>query len=179
MNQIDDPVFGPIRFEHEWICDVDVPFLKQRFELHINNAVAFPPDQEQRDFWMQFMARQDLFAVSVERALLDYYLTHLTEFKARYGYEPAREKTALPTLEQAHQIWALLKPTRWQQVWMDAGPDNTPDVSIGFVPSWDAEHGLNITFYKDRMGIAESGAHWLDQDHFDLNGQRISDSDGT
>ncbi len=176
MNTIEDPVFGTIRFEGEWICDVDIPFLKQRFELHINNALAFPPDQEQRDCWTQFMARQELFSVSVERALFEYYVTHLTEFKTRYEYEPAREKGVLPTLEHSHQIWSLLKPTRWQQVWMDAGDDDAPDISIGFAPIWDDEHGLNITFYKDQIGIAESGANWLDQDHFDLNGQRISDA---
>jgi hypothetical protein len=59
---------------------------------------------------------------------------------------------------------------------MDAGSDDTPDISLSFISAWDDEHGLNITFYKDQIGIAESGAHWSDQDHFDLNGQRILDS---
>jgi hypothetical protein len=176
MKEINDPVFGRLEFDGEWIGRVDIPFLKQSFELHINNAATFPPDEEQRDFWSQFMDRQEIFAASVERALFYYYCSHLMEHKVRYEFEPAQEKACLPTLEHSHEIWALLKPTRWQQVWMDAGSNDTPDISISFVAAWDDEHGLNITFYKDQIGIAEGGAHWSDQDHFDLNGQRIVDS---
>jgi hypothetical protein len=95
MKEINDPIFGKLKFDNGWIGHVDIPFLKQSFELHINNAATFPPDEEQRDFWSQFMARQEIFAASVERALFYYYRSHLAELKARYEFEPVQENVCL------------------------------------------------------------------------------------
>lgn len=174
MTTIDDPVFGTLRFDNGWTRGVTIPFLERDYRLVINNAERFPPDEEQRAFWQTFMARQAIFKTSVERALFTYYTSHLEEFRARYGFSPQQEATRLPTLEHAKQIWSLLAPTRWNEASMDTGDeDERSCLSMLFAAAWDEEHGLAITFYKDMIGIAESGANWADQAHYDLEGNPL------
>ena len=171
MTTIEDPVFGTLEFENGWTRAVKIPFLNREYNLVIGNAEQYLPDDEQRKTWLQFLERQDLFKTSVEKALFEYYNRHLEDNKARYEFEPADELAKLPTLEQSNQIWDLLEPTRWNDICIDAGPDDeTSLISIAFVPSWDNEHGLEIGFYKTYIGIESSGTNWLNQDHYDLAG---------
>jgi hypothetical protein len=177
VTTIHDPLFGMLHFENGWTRDVTVPFLEREVKLVINNAERFPPDEEQRAFWEAFMACQEIFKTSVERALFNYYSSHLEEFKARYEFSAEQEATRLPKLENPKQIWNLLAPTRWNEASMDAGyDDETSCLSILFAPAWDNEHGLEVTFYKDLIGIEASGTNWEDQDHYDLEGNPV-DSD--
>jgi hypothetical protein len=75
------------------------------------------------------------------------------------------------------QMWALVKPLRW--LWLEVGHDDeTTAISIEFWAKWDEEHGLTITFYKDQIGVADGGAHWLDNWHYELNGDTIEEGHG-
>ena len=175
MTAIDDPVFGRLHFENGWTRDVIIPFLGREFKLVINNAERFPPDEEQRTFWQAFMARQEIFKTSVERALFTYYSSHLEEFKAHYEFSAEQEAMRLPKLENPKQIWSLLAPTRWNEASLDVGDDDESScLSILFAPAWDDEHGLEITFYEDLIGVESSGTNWANQDHYDLEGNPVA-----
>lgn len=172
MKTIDDPIFGTLEFDNGWTGTLKVPFLEREFTLKINNSERFVPDQEQRDCWLQFLGRQDLFKTSIEQALFDYYNRHLQDLLCRYEFGPADKLEKMPTLERSSQIWDLLEPTRWNEISLDVGPDDeTSCISIAFVPSWDDEHGLEICFYKNYIGIENSGTNWLNQDHYNLEGE--------
>ena len=105
--------------------------------------------------------------------------THNLEFsldRVNHSLEFSAEQAAtrLPILEDSKQIWSLLAPTRWNEASMDVGHDDeTSCLSILFAPTWDIEHGLEITFYKDMIGIESSGTNWADQDHYDLEGNEL------
>jgi hypothetical protein len=175
MTAIEDPVFGRLHFDNGWTRDVTIPFLEREFKLVINNAERFPPDEEQRAFWQTFMARQEIFKTSVESALFKYYSSHLEAFKTRYEFSAQQEATRLPILHDSKQIWALLMPTRWNEASMDVGQnDETSCLSILFAPAWDEEHGLEISFYEDLIGIESSGTNWANQDHYDLEGNPVA-----
>jgi hypothetical protein len=175
MTAMNDPVFGTLHFDNGWTRGVTIPFLEREFKLVINNAERFPPDEEQRAFWQTFMARQAIFKTSVERALFNYYSSHLEAFKTRYEFSAQQEVTRLPILHDPKQIWTLLMPTRWNEASMDVGHnDETSCLSILFAPAWDDEHGLEITFYEDLIGIESSGTHWANQDHYDLQGNPVA-----
>ena len=174
MTTIYDPVFGTLHFENGWTRDVTIPFLERELKLVVNNTERFPPDEEQRAFWQTFMARQAILKTGVERALFNYYNSHLEAFTARYEFSAEQAATRLPILEDSKQIWSLLAPTRWNEASMDVGHDDeTSCLSILFAPTWDIEHGLEITFYKDMIGIESSGTNWADQDHYDLEGNEL------
>jgi hypothetical protein len=172
MTRIEDPVFGTLEFDNGWKGEVHVPFLNVRFELTINNSLEHPPSDDERQVWQGFIARQAQLEGAVTTALADYYTRHLEDLRMPYSVE--EEAEFAPDLQRLEDVWALVKPLKW--LWIELGHDDeTSAISIEFWTKWDEEHGLSLTFYKDQIGIAEAGAHWLDQDHYDLNGQRILD----
>jgi hypothetical protein len=172
VTSINDPVFGTLQFENGWTRDVTV--FERTFKLVINNAERFPPDEEQRAFWQKFMARQEYLKNSLERALFGYYSSHLEEFRARYRFSAEQAMMRLLELENPKEIWTLLAPTRWNEAVMDVGDDDeTSCLSILFAPAWDDEHGLEVTFYQDFIGIESSGTNWVNQDHYDLHGHPV------
>ncbi len=60
LTNIVDPVFGTLEFRGSWVGEVDVPFLNKTLELDLEGPPEDGPSQAQRDFWVQFIARQDL-----------------------------------------------------------------------------------------------------------------------
>jgi hypothetical protein len=170
MTRIEDPVFGKLEFDNGWIGEVFIPFLKTSFELTINNSREHPPGDDERGVWQEFMARQPQLEAAVTSALSTYYTRHLEGFRLPYSLE--EEAEFAPDLQRPEDVWRLVKPLR--SLWLELGHDDeTTAISLEFWTKWDEEHGLSVTFYRDQIGIAEGGAHWLDQDHFDLDGQPV------
>jgi hypothetical protein len=170
---IEDPVFGQLEFRDGWRGEITVPFLEQSFELTINNSLEFPPSDDERKTWQVFQSRQTQFAQAVPKAIMHYYQSNLEDL--RMPYSVAEEAEFAPDVTEPVQMWALVKPLRW--LWLEVGHDDeTTAISIEFWAKWDEEHGLAITFYKDQIGVADGGAHWLDNWHYDLNGNRIEES---
>jgi hypothetical protein len=167
---IQDPVFGELEYDNGWQGAAFVPFLNTHFELTLNSDLHHPPGEEERSTWQTFLARQEQLKTTVTTALFDYYNRHLEDL--RMPFDTDEEAEFAPTLTEPEAIWTLLKPTKW--LWIELGHDNEHSaISIEFNPRWDEEHGLSLTFYNDQIGISEGGAHWVNNDHYDLNGRLV------
>ncbi len=170
MTSIVDPVFGTLEYRNGWIGGIDVPFLAKSFELTINSSLEFPPSDDEQQTWRTFLSRQDQLRQAVPRAIMDWYAANLENLRMRFSAE--EEPEFAPDVTAPEQIWALIRPLR--SVWLELGHDDAGTaISIEFWTKWDEEHGLSLTFYGDQIGVSEGGAHWLNNLHYDLNGQRV------
>jgi hypothetical protein len=167
---IQDPVFGTL--EHNgssWTAQVFVPMLDTHLPLEISAAKEFPPDEEEYVIWQEFMRDQTGLKGVVEKVIFDYYCRHLDNLRMRYNREKAEERA--PTLQEPSQIWSLLKPS---YVYIELGHDDEAcTLTIVFWAQWDEEHGLDVVFYQDQIGVADAGAHWLNHDRYDLQGKLL------
>ncbi len=166
---IQDSVFGRLEYNGGWTQNVYVPMFAATLSLLINNSPEFPPAEEEHQVWQQFMRDQSGLKAIVERVIFDYYNRHLENLRMPYGKE--EEEEFAPTLKEPQQVWDLLKP---QSLWLEMGHDDAScSLSVDFWTKWDEEHGLDVVFYQDQIGVADSGAHWLNHDRYDLQGKLL------
>lgn len=165
MQSIVDPVFGKLELGSIWTGEVRLPLFEKTFGLEIVNPDKEPPDDMQRDYWQVCMQRQQEMKTSVQSAPFDYYCAHLEEIRAGIG-----ETAFPPSLAEPSQIWTVVALRNY--LWLDRVGE-IPLIMIQLDAEWDEEHGLELSFCKDLIGIGEGGTHWVNQDHYDLNGQRV------
>jgi hypothetical protein len=170
MTKINDATFGELRHDgHAWIGSVQLEAFPKPLALHVSGFRHQPPDGEKRAIFQQFLERQASLRASLTAAISDFYVGNLPRYRDWRTAEAANlEATVLHTPEE---IWLLVTPLH---LGIDAGPDDMPMISIVFDACWDEEHGIDVSFYDDKIGVADGGSHWLDNTHYTLSGERIS-----
>ncbi len=166
---IQDLVFGELEYDGGWKQNVYVPMFDATLRLLINNSPEFVPGKEEHQAWQDFMRDQTALKTVVERVIFDYYNRHLDNLRMPYSSE--EEEVFAPTFKEPKQIWSLLKPL---SLWLEVGHDDEAcALTLDFWAKWDEEHGLDIVFYQNQIGVADAGAHWLNHDRYDLQGKLL------
>lgn len=165
---LQDPVFGLLRFDNGWVTQMYVPLLEATLKLTINNSAEFPPAVAEHQVWSNFIHSQEVLKPVMEQIILDYYQRHLEHFRLPYSKD--EEEQYVPTLQRPAQVWGLLKP---QNLWIETENDETCSLSISFEAKWDEEHGMDLMFYQNQIGISDAGAHWTNRDRYDLQGNLL------
>jgi hypothetical protein len=169
MTKINDATFGELRHDgHAWIGSVQLVAFLKPLELRVSGFRHQPPDAEKQCVFQQFLERQASLRASLTAAISDFYTTNLEANRNWRTPEAAAIET--PALHAPEEIWSLVTPSH---VNVAAGPDGPPMVSIPFDASWDTEHGIDVSFYDDKIGLGDGGSHWLDNTHYTLSGERI------
>ena len=165
MNTIQDPVFGQLHYDGGWKTQVYIPMLDKQLRLTINNSLEHPPQAGEHQLWQWFMGQQEILKGLLERVIFDYYNRRLEQHRMPYSKE--EEEQYVPTLHQPSEVWKLVKP---RSLWIELEDDESCSLTISFATHWDEEHGMDVMFYQNQIGISDAGAHWLNRDRYDLNG---------
>jgi hypothetical protein len=166
MRTIVDPVFGTLLWRGRWIGNVQVPLLGRNGEIRVSDAAL---SADGRDCWTQFLERQGQLSTGVERALFRYLQTHREILEGAWAFigQP------LPgSVTHASEIWTVVRPV--DPVWLNILEDGAPIINLQCDADWDEEHGLELSFCGNRIGVASGGMHWLDHDHYTLDGKPVA-----
>jgi hypothetical protein len=164
---ISDPVFGQLKNDgYGWTGKVTV------FGYLLELEFAGDPTTEHKTAYQNmlrvFLEQEKQFKISLEKAVFDYYNSNLEEF--RVWCEPEQEEALVPTLHHPREIWSQVNPFLMS---IDCENPEQPSIYIEFQANWDPEHGMDVTFRDHQIGVADTGANWLDQTHYDLEGNRL------
>ncbi len=171
MEHITDPVFGTLESNStRWIGSVFLPAFDQRFRVGVPGTPDQPPGEPEREAFRTFLGHQHVWKAGFERAVLADYTANLEQYRS--WYEDDDEGPELPDLHSPQEIWSQVFPSGF--INLDYGPDDRVMISITFGVSWDEEHGLEVTFYDNKMGIEAAGTNWVNQTHYDLEGRRLA-----
>jgi hypothetical protein len=167
MN-ITDPVFGVLKHDgYGWTGKVAV------FGYALELEFAGDPTSDSHKTTYQktlivFLEQQGQIKTSLEKAVFDYYGSNLEEF--RVWCEPEEEEALVPTLYHPREIWSQVRPFLMA---LDCENPEQPSIYIEFQANWDSEHGMDVMFRDNQIGVADAGANWLDHTHYDLEGNRV------
>jgi len=142
-RDIDDPVFGKLKWSFLWVGNVNIKALGGNVVLHVASDDV---SDAQRVAFKNLLSDQGRLRQLLERAIFDYY----TEVKDVYreGLSPSRAARDVPEIADAGSIWRLLEtPT----VIVLETPIDKPHIAIAWNCTWDDEHGVQAVLSEGRV----------------------------
>jgi hypothetical protein len=171
VEHITDPVLGTLEHDgYGWEGHLYLEAFQNTLPLSINASSAYPPDEEERSVIQAFLARQHELKIALEHAVFDYYNQNL-EVHRNWRNTPEQALEFVPNLREPQDVWTQIEALRIQ---LDFSSDDRLMLSIAFSARWDSDHGVDVTFLDDKIGVAEGGANWSDQTHYDLEGEKLA-----
>jgi hypothetical protein len=164
---INDPVFGTLEHGvHGWLGTVKV----FGYDLELN--FAGDPTQGKnvayQHLFTQFLELETSLKASLERAVIDYHTSNLEEFRMWCSAE--EEEELVPAMHKPEDVWAQATPFC---IRLDCEDSTQPEIYIEFRTTWDEEHGMDVTFRDNKLGIADAGASWSRHTLYDLTGNPL------
>jgi hypothetical protein len=159
MYIVNDPIFGKLeRHANIWLGSVWIEHFQQKIELELEYRDNNSPSQEEQTAFFVFQENLKSNNIGIEQAVF-----HCLRESAHLF-----DDVELP--QQYSEVWTLVQPLR---VFIDSGNYEKTCVSLVCEFAWDEEHGLDIDFLGEQIGIAEGGCHWSDKSHYTLFGEPI------
>jgi hypothetical protein len=159
MYTINDPVFGKLeRHGSTWQGSVWVEHFQKELELELVYRDENSPSPEEQSAFIGFLKIMTKDHTRIEKALLDWLLESAQKF--------VEMDETIPIPVSVCQVWETAEPIR---IWVDIDNYDSPCVTLLCDFTWDEEHGLDIDFLDDQIGIGEGGCHWANKSHYALD----------
>jgi hypothetical protein len=170
IEHITDPVFGTLEVEDwGWTGHVYLAAFNETLNMEIfGTEQTREPQEPERKAFTAFLEHQHELKIGLEHAILDYYTHNLELHRSRFDTDA---KTRVPDLHHPNEIWSQVS---LGHIVLSVRMDGRVEISLTFGANWDEEHGLDVTFFDDKMGVAEGSADWTDKTHYDLKGRRLA-----
>jgi hypothetical protein len=163
---INDPVFGTLEHGfHGWLGRVKV--FGYDLELNFMDDPTQAKNAEYQKLLAQFLKREPELRASLERAVIDYHTSNLEDFRMWCSAE--EEDALVPTMREPRDVWAQAKPFLMT---LDCEDSEQASICIEFRTTWDEEHGMDVIFRDDKIGVAYAGDDWSRHTLYDLTGAR-------
>jgi hypothetical protein len=169
MYTIKDPVFGKLeRHGQSWRGSYWFEALQRNIEVNLSYKDEDSPHEKEQASFLNFKTQIGLIFPAFEKALF-HFLTENTEFY-RQKNDVWEQESSIPNLKNIVDVWEILEIMH-----IEIDSENYQNICITLICDfkWEVEHGLDIDFYNNRIGISEGGTHWDDKTHYDFEGNLI------
>jgi hypothetical protein len=168
MPTMTDPVFGKLeRSWSTWNGQIWLENFQKSSELEMVCADEASPTNKEREAFVQFVTQIRL--VAIELAVFHFCTQNVAQYCDPNSFD--EQEIMLRDLKIPKDVWNLLEIVR---VFVDG--QNYNDAAINLICDfvWDEEHGIEIECINNLIGISEGGTHWNNKNHYDLDGQPVS-----
>jgi hypothetical protein len=161
---ITDPVFGTLKHNHwsEWMGVIYLQAFDREIPVSITGDSNTPPSKIEQQCLAEFLQNQDSHKSAIEKSILQYINDE--DFGCSWSNDE-KEMISIDKLKAEKSVWSLIT---LEEIRLNCKVGKK--ITLGFTTSWDEEHGLDATFFDNRLGLGEGGIPWDEHKFFDLNG---------
>ncbi len=147
MKKLKDSILGDLSYEYGWTRPYSCIFLGKK--VSVNLAISCDEGDEieysQREAFLRFDEKVDLFLAQAEGAIFDYYQNNCEECRARFGAEFADELA--PIIHSQSQLDTIVLPT--EIIIKQSFGSNKRIVGLLYDCSWEPSLGLAVKFVDE------------------------------
>ena len=164
---INDPILGILEHGiHGWRGTISL--FGYDLELNFMDDPTQAKNAECQKLLAQFLKHETESKASLERAVIDYHTSNLKDFRMWCSEE--EEEELVPTMHEPKDVWTQAKPFLMT---LDCEDSERASICIEFRTTWDEEHGMDVIFRDDKIGVAYAGDDWSRHTLYDLTGRRL------
>jgi hypothetical protein len=163
MFTIQDPIFGTLERQGSvWIGVVWLERLRQEIDLELEYRNENSPSHPEQLAFVTFQKTFNIAFSGIEKAIFHMLLNSANQF-TDWGYE-----IDIPKIPG--EVWNIVQVER---VLVDSANYQNVCITLVCEFAWDEEHGLDIDFLPETIGLGSGGTHWTDKAHYLLDGNPI------
>ncbi len=166
MYSKSDSVFGKLeRHGQTWVGSYWFDVLEKDIEINLDYSDENSPSKQERESFLSFKAQIDKIFLAIQKALFHFLIENTEHYRQQHDIED--QEIVVPEIKNIAEIWESLEIIR-----IEIDSHNYQNTCITMICDfkWDAEHGLDIDFYNNQIGISGGGVHWDDKAHYDSDG---------